>query len=467
MSYNIFSIQINITKISPNIVNTNNNINLEVCILNNDQSTDNLITLNIYYPYCLYSNTSSVYIPYLEENNNYCTYLNVYDSCNPGAYDIVINGSYVNNNGVSYTSQIYPIIIQNLPYITINNIYYNNNYYGAISNITLNITNNGGNINNVLIESNSTECALQPTAFYLNNLNSSQLLNFQLIIPPNYADNYCTIPINIQYEDSLGNIGNYFTSVNVPIINSNNRIELLYNISYLNIGNNIINLTIYNPTNSTINDIAINFEGSNISIENNNIYINSIKPGQYLYIPLTIVVPNNVYGTISIPFQIQYYSNSILNNLSGNIIENINTYPNITISGSYNDGTITFNIFNYGYAPAYNMYMDVYCSNNCIITPDQGYIGELDPGNSNSVVYTISSENPSYLYNSTIIVKVYYSDIYGNYYVLRYNIPLKDIGYNLNIKYTNNNGSFLFIIVSVIIIIIAYYIYRRKKHENR
>jgi hypothetical protein len=52
--FNIYSLQINITKISPTIVNSNNNINLGVCIVNNDQSQANLITLNIYYPNCIY-----------------------------------------------------------------------------------------------------------------------------------------------------------------------------------------------------------------------------------------------------------------------------------------------------------------------------------------------------------------------------------------------------------------------------
>jgi hypothetical protein len=139
--FDIYSLQINITKISPAIVNSNNNINLGVCIINNDQSQANLITLNIYYPYCIYSNQSSIYVPYLNPGDSYCTSLNLYENCNPGSYNIIINGSYTNNNGVSEISQIYPIFVENLPYITISNYYYSNNYYGSIANLILNITN--------------------------------------------------------------------------------------------------------------------------------------------------------------------------------------------------------------------------------------------------------------------------------------------------------------------------------------
>jgi len=39
--FSIYSLQINITKISPVIVSTNNNINLEVCIINNGLSEAN------------------------------------------------------------------------------------------------------------------------------------------------------------------------------------------------------------------------------------------------------------------------------------------------------------------------------------------------------------------------------------------------------------------------------------------
>ncbi|NAZ26158.1 MAG: hypothetical protein GU343_01285, partial [Nanoarchaeota archaeon] len=384
--FSIKSLQINITKISPTIVNTNNNINLEVCIVNNGLSQANLINLNIYYPNCIYSNQSSIYVPYLNPGDYYCTSLNLYENCNPGSYNIIINGSYTNNNGVSEISQIYPIFVENLPYITISNYYYANNYYGSIANLILNITNYGEEIYNVLIQSNfsicSLEpssiylsnlsgstlinfqllipsnyannyygsianlilnitnygeeiynvliqsnfsiCSLEPSSIYLSNLSGSTLINFQLLIPSNYANNYCTIPLFIIYQDPLGNINNYTTFINVPILPSNNRLEVLYNVGYLNTGENIINLTLYNPTNSNISDISLTFIGTNISIANNNIYINNIMPGQEINIPITVIVNNNLYGTITIPFNIQYYSNSILYNLNGYIVENIN-----------------------------------------------------------------------------------------------------------------------------------------------
>jgi len=462
--FNIYSLQINITKISPTIVNSNNNINLGVCIINNGQSQANLINLNVYYPNCIYSNQSSIYIPYLNPGDSYCTSLNLYENCNPGSYDIIINGSYTNSIGVSEISQIYPIFVENLPYITISNYYYSNNYYGSIANLTLNITNYGEEIYNVLIQSNSSLCSLEPSSIYLSNLSGSTLVNFQLLIPSNYANNYCTIPLFITYQDPLGNINNYTTIINIPILPSNNRLEVLYNVEYLNIGENIINLTLYNPTNSNISDISLTFTGTNISIANNNIYINNIYPGQKINIPITVIVNNNLYGTITIPFNVQYYSNSILYNLNGYIIENINAYPNITLSGSYSSGTLTFNIFNYGNAPAYNMYINIYSSGECIISPNQGYIGELDPGNSNSVVFTLNNNcNP----NTTIYVQIYYNDIFGNKYTIFYNTSLEYLGYS--IYYTKSSGNILvgILILALIFIGIIYYIMKRKKNENK
>jgi len=463
--FNIYSLQINITKISPTIVNTNNNINLDVCIVNNGLSQANLITLNIYYPNCIYSNQSSIYIPYLNSGDSYCTSLNLYESCNPGSYDIIINGSYTNNNGVSEVSQIYPIFVENLPYITIINYYYSNNYYGSIANLVLNITNYGEEIYNVLIQSNFSTCSLEPSSTYLSNLSGSTLVNFQLLIPSNYANNYCTIPLSIIYQDPLGNISNYTTFINVPILPSNNRLEVLYNVGYLNTGENIINLTLYNPTNSNISDISLTFTGTNISIANNNIYINNILPEQEINIPITVIVNNNLYGTITIPFNVQYYSNSILYNLSGYIVENINAYPNITLSGSYGSGTLTFNLFNYGNAPAYNMYINVYSSGECIISPNQGYIGELDPGNSNSVVFTL---NNNCYPNTTVYIQIYYNDIFGNKYTMFYNTSLEYLGYN--IYYTKSSGNILIgiIILALIFMGIIYYIMkRRNKNENK
>jgi len=463
--FSIKSLQINITKISPTIVKTNSNINLGVCIINNGLSQANMINLNIYYPNCIYSNQSSIYISYLNPGNSYCTSLNLYENCNPGSYIIIINGTYSNNNGVSEISQIYPIIVENLPYITISSYYYSNNYYGSIANLILNITNYGGEIYNVLIKSNFSTCSLEPSSIYLDNLSGSTLINFQLLIPSNYANNYCTIPLFIIYQDSLGNINNYTTIINVPIIPSNNRLEVLYDIKYLNIGENIINLTLYNPTNSNISDISLTFTAKNISIVNNNIYISNILPGQKINIPIKVIINNKLYGTINIPFNIQYYSNSLLYNLSGYIVENINAYPNITLSGLYSSKTLTFNVFNYGNAPAYNVYIDVHSSDKCTISPNQGYIGELDPGNSNAVIFTL---NNNCYPNTTIYIQVYYNDIFGNRYSMLYNTSLEDLGYNIYYTRSSENNLISIIVLILIFTGIIYYIMKKKKkYENQ
>ncbi|BFI73688.1 hypothetical protein YN1_6750 [Nanoarchaeota archaeon] len=456
--YPIFSLQVNITKIAPQIVNSNNNVNLQVCLFNNDGVMDNSINLNIYYPYCVYSNITSLTITSISPNNYYCFPLQVYENCPQGFYNIVINGSYVNTQGIGYFSQFYPLIVQNIPYITIPEYYYSNNYYGAIANLSINLTDNGGEIYNVLIYSNYSECSINPSSIYFSNFSGSQLINFKVIIPANYANNYCTIPLDIQFQDSLGNIYNYIETINLPIEPENNKIELLYNVSYLNIGENTINITLYNPTNSPINDLSLQFGQSNVSIVNNIIYIQNINPGESITIPLNIIVQNGVYGTIYIPFTVSYYSNSIQYNLQGNIVENINAYPKITLSGYYSDGTITLNIFNYGNAPAYNLYVNAYCK-NCILTPSQGYVGELDPGNSNSIVFTISNALP----NSTIYLTLYYTDIFGNDYTKTYNFTLAQLGYTyIRIK-SGGINIFGVLILIIIIIGIIYYIKRRKK----
>jgi hypothetical protein len=198
---------------------------------------------------------------------------------------------------------------------------------------------------------------------------------------------------------------------------------------------------------------------------NNNIYISNILPGQKINIPIKVIINNNLYGTINIPFNIQYYSNSILYNLSGYIVENINAYPNITLSGLYSSKTLTFNVFNYGNAPAYNMYINVYSSGKCTISPNQGYVGELDPGNSNAVIFTL---NNNCYPNTTIYIQVYYNDIFGNRYSMLYNTSLEDLGYN--IYYTRSSENNLISIVVLILIftgIIYYIMKKKKKNENQ
>ncbi|MGC9133401.1 MAG: hypothetical protein ACP5GJ_03315 [Nanopusillaceae archaeon] len=454
----ILSLQVSITKILPQVVNSNNYIDLNVCLTNNDNQGDNLINLNIYYPYCVFSNITSLSLNYLSPGNTYCFPLEIYENCPQGFYNIIINGTYENNNGLNYFSQFYSLIVQNIPYITIPEYFYLNNYYGAIANLSINLTDNGEEIYNLLIYSNYSTCLLQPSSIYFSNFSGSKIISFNLIIPTNYANNYCTIPLNIQFQDSLGNNYNYLQTINVPIIPQNNKIEILYNVSYLNIGENRINITLYNPTNSIIKDISLQFLQSNLSIINSFIFIPYLNPGQSMNVPINVIVPNNVFGIQYIPFIITYYSNSIQYNLQGNIVENINSYPELTLSGYYSSGAITFNIFNYGNSPAYNLYVNAYCS-NCILTPNQGYIGELDPGNSNSVIFTINNENR----NSTVYLTLYYTDVYGNKYVDQYNFTLEELGY-MGIEIKNNQSNIFGIFIFILIIGgLTYYLIKRRK----
>ncbi|MGC9079682.1 MAG: hypothetical protein ACP5G1_03030 [Nanopusillaceae archaeon] len=459
----VLALQININKIYPTIINNNTNVDLQICLINNDLQTDNLVTLYIHYPHCIYSNISYIYIYALSSNSQYCFPIQVYAQCPPGFYNIIINGTYSNNNGLSYVSQFYPLIIQDTPKITISNYTYRNNYVGAIGNLELNITNYGGIAYDLFIYSNYSTCLLKPSSIYLENLTDSEILNFNLIIPSNFAGNNCYIPLYIQYRDSSGSTYTTFNFVNIPIVQQNNVLQVFYNVTDLKIGENKIKISLYNPTESNISYIYLSFYNSNISIVNNQFYINNLEPKKSIDITLTLIIPQNMYGIINIPYKLSYYSNSILYNNQGYIVEKILAFPNITASGSYSSGTVTINLFNFGSSPAYNLYIDAYCS-DCILIPSQGYVGELYPGNSNSIIFSVKNITE----NSTIFISVYYTDLYGNIYYENYSFSSRSLGFTQNI--VKNEGIPTFSIILVIAIIFVIWviikILRGKKNED-
>lgn len=459
----IFSLQINIAKVSPSIVQPNSNVYLQVCFTNNEQNLLSTLNGQIYYPSCFYSSTNQIYISDLGIGNTYCIPLNLYENCNPGTYFIVINGSYQSNTYETF-SYTYPIVVYTTPYIYIENYTYNNNYYGQISNVVLNLETTQP-IYNVYVLSNSTICPVNITSSYIGEIENEYSLSLSVRIPTNLLTDYCIIPLEFIYQDQFGNEYGSILTIDLPINPSVPSIEIATNTTNLNIGENDVQITFYNPSNINIEDLSISIPifNSTITVTLNQTYISEIDSGESESINAEIFIPYGISGTISIPLILTFVSNSNTYTINQNINFEINAEPNVSLSAYYSSGTIVINVYNGGSSPAYNLQVFTECR-GCVVTPNVGFVGELDPQNSNSVILNLVRGYE----NSTLNIIVEYEDYKGEIFTEEYRYSLGELGYT---NYFSRSRISIFSIfeISIIIVVIAlivYYILRRRKNET-
>lgn len=458
----ILSLNINITKISPSIVQPNSTIYLQICFINNEQNLITTLNGQIYYPSCFYSSKTQIYVNDLGISDTYCVPLTIYENCNLGTYFIVLNGSYTSNTYKTF-SYVYPITVYTIPYIYIKSYTYVNNYYGEISDVIINIETTQP-IYNVYIISNSTICPVSSSSYYIKEIENTYQLFLSVKIPTNIYSDYCIIPLEFIYQDQFGNKYNSTLTINIPANPSVPSIEIFTNTTELNIGENSVEFIFYNPSKTNIRDLSISIPilNSTITINLNRTYINELNSGERKIINAKIFVPYGNYGTISIPFILTFISNSNKYTINQNHNFKINVEPNVSLSAYYSSGTIIINVYNNGSSPAYNLQIFSECE-GCIVIPSKGFVGELDPQNSNSVILNLIKGNE----NSTLNIIVEYQDYKGNVFTEKYIYNLEELGY---IGYSNKNRFSIFsiseiLIIIIIMAIILYFILKKRKNE--
>lgn len=452
----IFSLQVNVTKVSPNVISPGQDIYLGICIVN-DEGKDASVYFNIYTSSCLSSEINEINVNYISSRGSYCFPLKIKNYCLEGTYYLVINGSYISDSYKTF-SYYYPIIIREIPYVYIENYSYSNNFYGEKSKVIvyLKTTNK---IYDIFITFNYSSCSSDISSYYIKEINDTSKIEFLINIPANLNINYCIIPIIINYRDIFGNYYTSSLSLTIPIESIIPTLEIYTNTSRLNIGKNYFEIILYNPTDIDLDNIIISIENiSNINI--NRTYIDRIHRKSSYKIVGNLDLSYGAYKDISIPLKISFIANSKVYEIKKIITFSVDATPDIAIS-SYlsSQNSLVVNIYNNGSSIANNIQIDLVCY-DCSLYPNKGFIGSLDIGSSDSIVANILSAEE----NSTLYIRVYYEDLYGNKYVKEEKFRFGDIGYKKVIKVEDNNYKYL--IILLIIAVVLYVVYRRRKREN-
>lgn len=388
---------------------------------------------------------------------------------------------------------------------------------GKSNDLTLFITNVGGSLlrNVSMTISPSSQIALIgfDGKWYIGTLKFNETKVLRFTVYPSTAQSTYLAQINVvvNYIDSSG----VLTSENIPlsiiVMPNTGIVNPLISISTRTLkAGSINNLTLTVVNNNTYAmksvSLSISFSGTSIPtlLSLNNIFINIIKAGYEISIPVSIYVPASSGDTTNMIVTINYYNEEgtfmqysqplgLLVIVPSDLrVTNYVVLPQPIVLGQ--PFSITLTLTNVGMGTAYNVYASIMNNRYFIpVTGNQVYVGNLQSGSSSTITFSFMSTNvttranftPTFtspinrtilrLGNFTMSIVLTYQDNLRNVHTLNITIPLRvsssTIGETQTARATQNNlGLFNYtnlLIISIIIVVVVIIVMtiRRRRHE--